>query len=635
MSAPKSNPLRVAECTGCGQLFAVYEAAGEVACPACSTVNAVQSLEVAELPVATSITAEAKAPGPEPTPVEPVAAEPILAEREAPAEPTQTEPQAERPPTVAEWLVQSEAESKPAPPAEPAAEPTTAELAPKPSLSESLGWNPGSFRLDGAEPSHTEEPTAEATTPEPLPMEPIRKPQPAGGRDEFKFDLGTTPLSEHASEDAPQLEELITPSIGAAEPIETTGLDLEANDDTPQAAEYDWTQVDSEPRRGWFGPVTAVAGLLAVAAPLVYLGWDSFGEGVVAASDNRETRASLAEVMAEDEPPIPWEEPAELPAETAKAEPIIVDPATQPASFNADELASPAVNEAAAASEAEPSSPPIDPFNAPLPESSEPSAPAEESASVYASNPPAEDRYATQASATEPATAFEPPPFDEPGLEEQNGLPPAAEPAFQPAPAERRVGLVNAPTYGVGELTEAMTAATAAGRAFANGTLADPEQVQAMGQNYARLCHLAQVLTLFEPDASDPSRLTAELEAADVFTRLFSQGQPREESRQIAGPWIGWTGRPHGGVFFAGQPENMTMPGEVVQYDFRLGEKVVPVVFAEKLSINRFVTAKAKEIGVIGIVVENPRQWIAGYDGTAERVVWARKTLTLREPKQL
>lgn len=614
MPAPANVPLRVAECGGCGQLFAVYETAGEVACPACDRPNPVESLEVAELKVATSVPVEVKAPEPK-VQLDPLP-EPIAVEFSEAEPPQAAEPKEDRPPTVAEWLVRSEsqptaAERSTDTEATEAAEP---ELASKPSLSESLGWSAGSFQLDNSKPTPEAEPAQSPASYEPA---------PADAESEFKFDFGgNTPLdTQPAAPGQPEAE--FEAEAYSVQEAESAGIDLEAGDESPSPA-YDWIESDEQPaRRGWFGPLTAAAGLLVVAAPLAYFGWDAFNEGVAEASDSREPRASLAEVMSEEEPPIPWEgadEPASLPEEAADAEPMIVDSETKPASFDADgfdpmpeaESPTPEPDSFAGAD-----TPPADPFNAPLPQATE-----AEQASRY--DQPVGDRYAKQASADVPIENFD----------ETVSLP-QEPPAQPPRPVQRGVGLANAPTYSVADLNAAIGPAVSAGQGFATGTMSDPEQVKTMGQHYARLCYLAQVLTLFDPDSSDPSRMTAELEAADVFKRMFIEGRPREESRQIAGPWIGWTGRPHGGVFFVGKPQGMSLPGQVVQYDFQLGETTVPVLMADKLDTTRFLTAGAMEIGVLGVVVENPRQWIVGYEGDAERVVWARKTLPLREPKQL
>jgi hypothetical protein len=243
--------------------------------------------------------------------------------------------------------------------------------------------------------------------------------------------------------------------------------------------------------------------------------------------------------------------------------------------------------------------------------------------------PAAEDRYEASPAPAEPA-AFAPPEEKiDPMVEPAAAM---ADPPSDPlAPPSQQVGLVNAPEYGARELAEAFSPAEAAAIGFATGSLDDPAQVSTMGQHYAQLCHLAQVLTLL--DTKDPSLMTAELQAADTFKRLLQDGRSRAQSRQIAGPWIAWTGRPHGGVFFAGLPDDVRRAGEVMQYQFRIGESVVPVVMAQAIDPARF--QNSAEVGVIGVVVENPRQWIAGYEGDAQRVVWARKTLPLPRAEEL
>lgn len=605
MPTPSTNPLRVAECGDCGQLFAVYETSGEVVCPSCSARVPLAGLEVAELKIADAAPIEIPAPQPEPPKPAP------KLETPPPAAP---EPQ--RAPTVAEWLTQSE------PPAPVQAEPAPTPE-PSPSLAESLGWQPGSFEV--------ETPAAAS----PPPAEPARE-EPTAPADEFRFDFGATPLSEQPSS-TPVAEEA------------GVGFDAMTDDDpTPQAAEFDWSQASEKKPRRWIGPVTAAAGLLVIAAQAAYFVVTSETPYLAEAGEGRALREEITQpddaTYASDfeTPPTPYE-PEELPASSeADAEPIL-DPATQPASFNqpapsASRYGEPgdeAVLETETPEEepSEPAEAPVDPFNAPLPTPMPTPTSKPEPIERYGSAT-LDERYAS-------APAMADPPSEQP-VEQATFTPPAdleTPPAIpvETAPYEApkpRVGLVNVPTYSVDELAASIAAAQPAGEGFVAGSMADPQQVQAMGQHYARLCHLAQTLTLFEPDASDAARLTAELQATDVFKRLFSEGGARADARQIAGPWIGWTGRPHGGVFFAGIPEEVSQQGEVVQYNFRTGDSVTPVVVSERLDVDRYLTAGAREVGILGVVVENPREWIAGYEGDAQRVVWARKTLPLPAPQQ-
>ncbi|QDT67609.1 hypothetical protein MalM25_05090 [Planctomycetes bacterium MalM25] len=603
MPTPPSNPLRVAECGDCGQLFAVYETSGEVVCPSCSARVALGGLEVAELQVAPAAPIEVPAPAPTPEP---------KAEAAPPAPPTAPEPEPERSPTVAEWLMQSESPAAPATPAPPAEEPT-----PAPSLAESLGWQPGSFEVET--PQATTPPARETGT---TPAEPIPAETPVAPAEEFRFDFGATPLSEQPA---------------ATGETATGGFDASVEDDSqPQAADYDWTQASEPKRRRWFGPMTAAAGLLAVVGPAAFFVMNSEDPSVAAAGEGRALRETITQPdeasYASDfeTPPLPYE-PSELPAASEEEASPIVDPATQPASFNQPtpsfETTEPGSETPSVEAAAGAATPPVDPFNAPLPKptpTAEPTPVDRYDASQedrYASLPEVAESIAPPAEAPVEQATFTPPPAEAPPT-----IPVETAPYEAPVP---RVGLVNAPTYSIDDLNAAIATARPAGEGFASGTLTDPQQVQTMGQHYARLCHLAQLLTLFESDPTDSARLTAELEATDVFRRLFREGRPRVESSQIAGPWIGWTARPHGGVFFTGIPEDVSQQGEVVQYLFRTGETTTAVLVEERLDVDRYITAGAREIGVLGVIVENPREWIAGYEGDAQRIVWARKTLPL------
>lgn len=637
MSGQPAPSLRVAECRACQQLFAVYEAAGVVACPGCGSAVELATLEVAEIGVASPVEVQVDAPAEAPQPAaEPETPSLVESAQELPAPTEAPEPQAaaeERPPTVAEWLLRggdpnvtasetADPEPIPEPPTEPLNEPAAPLEKPKPSLSESLGWSPGSFALDGADHAARRE----LAEPDPI-LEPEPTAEPLAAADEFRFDFGATPLAEQTAE--PIAEPVSLDLTSAPEP--------ESVDEAAQPLSLEWTAPESPRRRSWSGPLSAIAGVLLVAAPAAWMAMTWPSDSDLTAAANRQQRDLLAQD--DPSPPNPYP-PSEEPSETAAAtvasfesnalvepEPSepnslpfgeddaapIRDPATQPASFDAPDPTFTPEPEAGAEL-------PSDPFGPPT----EPAPTAESSRYAVAAG----DRYASAA------------PVDEPGdfsLPEDPPATPAPQaPAVRPTrPDPSRPGLVNVPYYGLDELVKAVTGGESAGGAFAGGTLSDPAQAAEMGKSYARLCYLAQVVTLLDPEASGPGVMTAELEATDVFNRLFREARPRDESRQIAGPWIAWTGRPHGGVFFAGKPTDMRPAGQTVEYFFPLGEETISVVAERGLDVDRFLNAGATEIGVIGILVDNPRERIAGYDGAAERVIWVRKTLALREPIEL
>ncbi|WP_146400147.1 hypothetical protein [Pseudobythopirellula maris] len=284
---------------------------------------------------------------------------------------------------------------------------------------------------------------------------------------------------------------------------------------------------------------------------------------------------------------------------------------------------------------------------------------------------------ATQAPASEPTSRyamtadddvlpFDVPPFDEPANDEPPYYAPAPEasetepahtaqvayetpasyeaPAAEPsafgngpiAPTQPANGslLVGAPNYGPQELAEAMRGADEAARAFAAGSLDNPEQAAAMGQSYASLCRVARVLTLLDDGAMGPDAEFDRLQASQLLKRSLRLQDARINSRRVASAWVGWSERTDGGVFFAGKPIASRERGSVFEYTFALeGGETVPVLSEERIDGKRILVAQATEIGVIGVVVENPAERVAGYIGDAPRAVWCRKTLALGAPR--
>lgn len=486
-----------------------------------------------------------------------------------PQAPVMAQPHAAGPPTVADWLLQKES----AKPAAPALERSDS----KRSLAESLGWRGESL----AAATHG------------LPADPPAERNPLA---DFRFDFGATPLSETP---APPVPSDVT-------------LDLSSGNATPEPPLFDPRYAAGKPqRRGWSSVLSTAAGLLMIVVPGAYMAltWQDdqpLDGSLVAQSSAAETRERRASLTADE--PAPFDPPpaAEGPSRTEAT--AIVDPATKPASFSGGESAEPK-------------------FNLP------PAAPREIA-------PPATDSVVTSVAAAGTLAAEDPFAASTPQEPAPLNLPedPAAalprQEAAPVAPARTTsvVGLRNAPLYGGAELAASLAPAEEAGAAFVAGSLADPAQVAAMGQHYARLCHLAQVLTLLDASPSDTALTTAELGGVDVFKRLFRAAHSRDDSQQVAAHWIAWTGRPHGGVFFCGMPEELSPAGDVVQYAFRVGENTIPVAMAKPLDTSRFVNSDASQMGVLGVVVENPREWIVGYEGEADRVVWVRKTIPLAEP---
>ncbi len=513
-------------------------------------------------------------------------------------------------------------------------EPAVQEAAPtigkeKRSLSETLGWTPSEFSLQApsvegsveglVEEKVSSEPLADGValanaTPGKATLPDTKAPTLS----EFRFDFGTdpsdgaTPLVEESVSLGTELSNAETLEYRAEAVIEKHEGTVESVvDKIPPVVEWSPTeefQTTLSPKKSWAGPLSAVAGLLVVGLPIGYLalaGMDSESLlSVDSATKNRSTRAERSTDATPRKPLAMRAEPKGVVAAVATLPSDKIGGAT-PASFD----------------------------SAPTP----PVTKTPETNDRYATDRQVGDRYAQDRYAPKLAKqSSEPNPFaaaDAMAIETPTAEPPVMEPPLAPdaraSDARKNHRLTGAPAYGLERLSGAVAEAVPAAKGFAEGTLSNEEEVPAMGQHYARLCYLAQVLTLMDTAEVHPDRMTQEFEAVDLFKRLFREEGTREDSRQIVGPWMTWSGRPHGGVFFAGTPDQTSRSGEVYEYRFPLIDGDVYVVTEEPLDAKRFMNSRANEVGVIGIVVEDPAKRIKGYEGTAERVIWARKTAPL------
>lgn len=616
-------PLRVAECGPCGQLFALQTTAGAVRCPACDAESSVATLEVAELGVAQPV--EVRLP-------EPAAAAPANAAPTAPpptdTPPTDTPPKkitAERPePTVADWLLRNgqpelsatdshRANEEPASESDTARPTDTARPSEKPSLSETLGFNFGSFRLGESSTENADSAANGATT--------------ANQQEEILGELIDCP--EDGKPEASRLG-LEIEDFG----FDPADIEEELAGDDPDEGHPVALRQRNRQSRHWGALAATAAGLLLLAGGGIAFWSLSTGDSaLVADASGRERRVDIRSEPTNDTPTESAVEPAGFVADSSVSELEADLPIPSPSDAPADAV--PAESAVAA--------PPSDPFTmadaSTPPASLAPELPAEPAALPPDDAPEQDESLA--AAADEPQVepvSFEPEPAS---------APPSRQSVYQTAAASSPVatdwsnrpdsapGLVDAPTHTVDELEAAIRRAAPAGSSFGAGSLSDPEQVSQMGQSYAELAHLAQVVTLLDP-ATRGGMLTAELEATQTFRRLWVTANGREQSQRVALPWIAWTGRPYGGVFFSGRADRVRRVGELVEYEIEVGESLVPVILAEQFDHERFIAAGAagtNEVGIIGVVIEQPREWLAGYEGPDRRVVWARKTIPLSRAK--
>ncbi|MEO1498134.1 MAG: hypothetical protein AAFV43_13390 [Planctomycetota bacterium] len=639
----EASPLTVGVCPTCDELFTLPDVPTDsrrLACPYCDTAIAMAELKTRSVRSAVALAGEPEPqPKPDPPPEPKPSATPTLSETlgwtAAPTVASSID-DAEHDSLVSEAdeLLRSVEAAREPRPVTSAPEPME-ELAeePKPAadLLKEFGFDFGATPLKSEGPPSADVVASGSTAAEPSDLEPLAAelvattpvdPEPRVAA-EASIDIA---VRQRSTVEEPAGESL------AGTSVDRLLHDADGGDHAPTAAELLLTGADESRGGLWTGPLMAAAGVLFIAGPAAYLTWSGmWGGGPTGAP-----LAAAGEPFAAADDDVRVDPP--VPQAAAK---IAEDPydgsATAPLVADADDRYG-RVEAATYEVEADPQPPAawtLPPADAAEPAAIQPAAP--ESAAEAPTS-----RYAKQ----DPPPAV-PPEFALPTVD--NAKEPRAMPAEIAAVPESASDLLTdlvaapvtlpiagAPTYTVDELLGLAQQAQADAEAFAAGSLSDPEQAPFLGQAYARLCKLSEAVTLIDPAITRRGRREAEFAALDVFRKLWLEASPRESSRVIAHHWIDWTERPHGGVFFAGKPsDEPRKAGEVYRYEFMLDGVSVPVVTTAKLDARRFLSARAQEIGVLGVVVESPAERIAGYVGGDERVVWARKTVPLREPGKL
>lgn len=185
-------------------------------------------------------------------------------------------------------------------------------------------------------------------------------------------------------------------------------------------------------------------------------------------------------------------------------------------------------------------------------------------------------------------------------------------------PLVAKATVQGAPSYTLEELNAASAVAETARDGLLTGTLADAAAKSTKGENYVKLCQIAERLTyLVEDDSANFAE--AREGGRQFFGELLHAPVARDEIGQIAGRWIDWNKRPHGGIFFAGKVLSSQPVGSVNELQLALaGGPTVTVLTPEQID------SEPEIVGVVGSVVEKPADRVSGYTGTADQAVWSR-----------
>ena len=221
-------------------------------------------------------------------------------------------------------------------------------------------------------------------------------------------------------------------------------------------------------------------------------------------------------------------------------------------------------------------------------------------------------------SAVETASAEEP--IAETGLAPTTNETAAVAPAPKHWPTTPIVGQLRNPQFTtVAELSALLPEADAAHRRFLAGDLSRKEDVAAMGQAYIELCKLADCFTLTNPDQFGNELVSKQITAKNIFRGTAGLPARRSDLSMIAGRWLQHGRRPNNGVLLLGKVADLQAQGPWTEYSIEspLGDSTATSkVLMEGIPFN-----SGADVAIVGTIVADPRQAIAGYEGDAPQLI--------------
>jgi hypothetical protein len=281
---------------------------------------------------------------------------------------------------------------------------------------------------------------------------------------------------------------------------------------------------------------------------------------------------------------------------------------------------------------AEPAMPPADDPFAPA---TDPATPAPPAAEAPAADAPAADTPASEAPAEEM-----PAPADDPFAESTTKPAPADDPFADSSPAPavpaepvtpEPVGPVAATAVTPDALAKAIQDAEAADQQMvaAQGTVTDAELKKIRSNFYVSLFRMADGAT-FVQDVGNSGQLDTMRQQMDRLLRQLAADPKRKESLKYnAGRWLEFSRRTTPGIILAGKVQSVEPVGKLHEIKLNIGlenaaESIVSVLLANDPGLKG-----GDEALVLGTIVENPAEQLAGYEGVEPTVVWNGMLLTL------
>ncbi len=183
-------------------------------------------------------------------------------------------------------------------------------------------------------------------------------------------------------------------------------------------------------------------------------------------------------------------------------------------------------------------------------------------------------------------------------------------------------GPKNGAVYAASDVLAALAATNDAATALADIT-AEPDQTdeakatEARDRFYVSVAKLAETVTLMRGEDSDQK--AARSAVGEMLLNLFGDRQKFESLGRWAAADFANTMRPSNGIGLAGVIEEVRTLGDQFRTFLRLPGRDSPISVISSQKPN---LAAGDSAVVVGLVVDDPAQNIAGYDGPDESVVW-------------
>jgi hypothetical protein len=218
-----------------------------------------------------------------------------------------------------------------------------------------------------------------------------------------------------------------------------------------------------------------------------------------------------------------------------------------------------------------------------------------------------------------------PSPFDSTNDSKPDEMP---EPFDTAEPAEA-LGPRNAPELMLADVSAAIEALKTANKTYVSSQQSTDETAikKARAQFYVSLFSLAESLTFAKDDPSNPQLEAMRNRMQAILLQFFGDDKRVEALGTNAASWLGYAKRNVAGVVFVGTVQDIQQVDKLfhVKVELTSGKPTtVTVVTPEEPRL------KANDRAlVLGSIVENPAQQIAGYEGDEAAVVWSGMAVPL------